>query len=247
MKKLSIALILILALALGLTAPTLAASLEIYVFVDGVRLELDVKPVLTNGRTLVPFRAIFERLGYSVVWNQGTQQATATKTGRTIVMRANSKQATVNGVTNTLDVAATITNGRFLVPLRFIGEASGYNVQWDGTAQSVYVGTPPNPKPDRTVKMYAGYPTVPDFGAFSGKALEMKFVSGRETIYMYDRSSVSTSLQNQYIDLLKENSFVDKGTYNLEGYRLRTFTKGGVRVSVGIYEEGYFAVSVIPS
>ena len=34
-----------------------------------------------NGRTLVPVRGIFEQLGATVEWNQGTQTATMTRGG----------------------------------------------------------------------------------------------------------------------------------------------------------------------
>jgi len=236
MKKLSIALILILSLALGLAAPTLAAPSEIFVFVNGVRLELDVKPVLTNGRTLVPFRAIFEKLGYSVVWNAGTQQATATKSDRTIIMRANSKQATVNGETKTLDVAATVKNGRFLVPLRFVGEASGYNVLWDNATRCVFVGT--------TLKMYSDYTTVPDFGSYTGIALLYKIESEYGVLYVYPLSPVTSSVQTKYTDLLVQYSFISQGRRTIEGTSVLLFTKANVGVGLASFPDT-FAIMLV--
>ena len=40
------------------------------------RTELDVAPFITNGRTLVPVRAISEALGATVGWNNDTRTVT---------------------------------------------------------------------------------------------------------------------------------------------------------------------------
>ena len=53
--------------------------LAIDLVIDGEKLELDVPPQLVEQRTLVPLRAIFEKLGATVEWDQATQTATATK------------------------------------------------------------------------------------------------------------------------------------------------------------------------
>ena len=43
------------------------ANDEISVEIDGVKQSYDVMPVIVNGRTLVPLRAIFEALGADIV------------------------------------------------------------------------------------------------------------------------------------------------------------------------------------
>ena len=57
------ALLLVLCL---LSSQVFAVSL----FVDGQRLYPDAEPVILDGRTLVPLRAIFEALGAQVNWDQ---------------------------------------------------------------------------------------------------------------------------------------------------------------------------------
>jgi len=154
MKKVFVALVIILSLVSSLAIPAFAAQDEILVYLDGNKLNFDVSPTTINGSTLVPMRTIFESLKYTISWNPDIQQVVAENSNRKITMQINSKQATINDKTVTLDVAPIEINGRTLVPLRFVGEASGYNVTWDSSTKSVYIGaapttqTPPNSNAD---------------------------------------------------------------------------------------------------
>ncbi|MCL2838053.1 MAG: copper amine oxidase N-terminal domain-containing protein [Oscillospiraceae bacterium] len=47
---------------------------RISVILDGERLEFDVEPIIIDNRTLVPFRAIFEALGFEVEWVESEAQ-----------------------------------------------------------------------------------------------------------------------------------------------------------------------------
>lgn len=105
----------------------------IQVFVKGQKLNFDSQPVIQNGRTLVPLRAIFEALGADVQWDNATRTVTATKDGHTIQLTIDRTEVSVDGAKKTLDVPATIQNSRTLVPLRFIGEAFGNQVDYSKT------------------------------------------------------------------------------------------------------------------
>ncbi len=112
------------------------------VVLDGNKLQFDVDPVIENGRTLVPLRAIFEALGATVDWDDSTRTVTASKGSTKIVLTIGSNQATVNGKVYTLEVPARIINNRTLVPLRFIGEAFEEQVDWDGSTSTITITTP---------------------------------------------------------------------------------------------------------
>ena len=71
--------------------------LAIDLVIDGEKLELDVPPQLVEQRTLVPLRAIFEKLGATVEWDQATQTATATKGTDVVQITIDSTTAYVNG------------------------------------------------------------------------------------------------------------------------------------------------------
>ncbi|OEF96854.1 stalk domain-containing protein [Desulfuribacillus alkaliarsenatis] len=107
------------------------------VFLDGAELSFDVPPVIVEGRTLVPMRAIFEAFGAEVDWKHETQTATATKGGREVVITRYLNTAWVDGVETHLDVAARTVDNRMMVPLRFVSETLGMQVQWTEREQRI--------------------------------------------------------------------------------------------------------------
>lgn len=111
----------------------------ISVLYDGKRIGFDQLPVIENGRTLVPLRAIFEKIGATVEWDGETQTviAKSTENGTIIRLTIDSTTAIVNGVQVGLDVPAKIINGRTLVPVRFVSDCFGVGVDWNGDIQSV--------------------------------------------------------------------------------------------------------------
>jgi hypothetical protein len=113
----------------------------IKVDINGSPLQLDVAPMIVNGRTLAPLRAIFEALGATVQWNPADQSITAAKGNTTIKLQIGSTTALNNGAQATLDAAPQIVGGRTLVPVRFIGEALGTQVNWDPTNYQVNIVT----------------------------------------------------------------------------------------------------------
>lgn len=106
--------------------------------VNGENLQMDVAPLIENGRTLVPMRAIFETLGAVVSWNPAAQKVTAVK-GTMEISLVIGGAAVVNGQTVQLDVPAKIVQGRTVVPLRFISESLGARVQWLGESRTVLI------------------------------------------------------------------------------------------------------------
>ncbi|MFZ5590550.1 MAG: stalk domain-containing protein [Bacillota bacterium] len=108
----------------------------------GQEMKFDVPPVIENGRTLVPLRAIFEALGAKVEWEEATQTVTATKDDLKIMLTIGSNKANKNGQEVLLDVPAKKVNNRTLVPLRFVSEALGAKVGWDAATFTVSIEPP---------------------------------------------------------------------------------------------------------
>ena len=100
----------------------------------------DQPPVNSGGRLLVPLRAIFEALGATVGYSNGTIKANRGSTN--LELNIGSDQAIINGQRSTLDVPAQAVFGRTLVPLRFVGEAFGANVVYNAATQSVAITSP---------------------------------------------------------------------------------------------------------
>ena len=108
---------------------------------NGEEIEFDQNPVVENGRTLVPLRAIFEKLGADVDWNSETKTVTATKGDVKISLTIDSTNAVKNGENITLDTAAKVINNRTLVPVRFVAEALGTDVGWDNETRQVLISS----------------------------------------------------------------------------------------------------------
>ena len=115
---------------------------DILVFVDGNKIEFDQKPIIQSGRTLVPFRKIFEALNADVAWNNDTQQVKAKRNDTEISFIIGQKVLYINGKDSiSMDVAPQIISGRSMVPLRVVSEALGVEVNWDNNQRIVTINT----------------------------------------------------------------------------------------------------------
>lgn len=128
------------------SVPTMANTVIRAYYGDG-EIIFDQPPIIENGRTLVPVRAIMETLGLDLEYDQKTQIIKATGDGHEILMKIGETTARVDGEIIHLDVPAKIVNSRTLVPLRFIGEALGLDVVWDAPSRMIYLDELPEEAP----------------------------------------------------------------------------------------------------
>lgn len=117
-------------------APAFGQS-TVAIVVDGSQMQFNQPPVERAGRVFVPLRGVFERLGATVVYSNGTINATGN--GRNVSLTLGSNQATVNGQTQTLDEAPFLLGSSTLVPLRFIAQALGASVDWNNNSSTVTI------------------------------------------------------------------------------------------------------------
>jgi hypothetical protein len=85
-------------------------------------------PMIQDGRTFVPFRALAEAFGAEVEWVEATQSVVAELNGVKVVMNIGEKAYTVDGKVLNADVAPFINGASTMVPVRFVAEAFGINV-----------------------------------------------------------------------------------------------------------------------
>ncbi len=123
-----------------------AASPGTNIVLDGYPLPFPTPPVIKQGTTLVPFRAISEALGVKVSWNQATGTITATadksKTASTIVLKMNSKTATVDGRKVQLAIAPQTVHNTTMIPLSFFSQQFGASVDWNASTRTVAITSP---------------------------------------------------------------------------------------------------------
>lgn len=124
--------------AVGAFGCTAIASAQVpTLIVNGQAVTFEQPPVEQAGRVLVPLRGVFERLGASVVYQNGLINATGN--GRNVSLHIGSTQAMVDGRSQTIDVPPYVIAGRTLVPLRFVAQALGASVNWNPSNNTVRI------------------------------------------------------------------------------------------------------------
>lgn len=97
--------------------------------VDGKNKTIIAPPIVDNGRTYVPLRAISEAFGATVDWKQETNLITIDRGDTHIVMTPYKLAYTLNGQEKIMDVAPYISTAyaSTMVPVRFIADAFGFD------------------------------------------------------------------------------------------------------------------------
>ncbi|WP_134687543.1 copper amine oxidase N-terminal domain-containing protein [Brevibacillus migulae] len=177
MKKGLLSLVTFSILGLFLHSSTLAAPPnEIRVTVDGKGVNFpDSKPFLDAqaNRTMVPVRFVSQALGATVDWDSANQTVKINRQGKAIALRIGEKKATVNGQSISFDAAAQLHGSRTFVPLRFISEAYGAQVEWRAPENLVAIRTTQSVIKDDSGKNHPVNESDPTFQAFH-KSLQIK-------------------------------------------------------------------------
>lgn len=122
---------------------------------EGIRIQIsgflvefpDQRPVIEEGRVLVPMRPVFEhhRVQCKVGWDAVAGEACVLdQSGRKAVFRPGEHSYTIieaDGKTKSypLDVPAKILDGRVMLPLRVLMETYDYRVDWFDGEQKAYI------------------------------------------------------------------------------------------------------------
>lgn len=150
MKKI-ISVLSCLAMVCSATAAMAAPT----VVFDGETMTFDVEPYISEDRTMVPMRAIFEKAGATVVWDDDTKTVIAVKgndNATCVTLQIGNVSAFVNSNLITLDKPAEIVNDRTMVPLRFVMESLGADVTWDEATQTVNIKTTADTQPEQAAE-----------------------------------------------------------------------------------------------
>ena len=202
MKKLT-GFLLILGIMFGFSA---FADNKITVVLEDEELVFDTEPVIVNDRTMVPMRKIFEELGATVSWDgEESRVEAAFDDGTYIILYINGNMAYKNESAIKLDSPAYIKDGRTMVPLRFVSEASGANVKWDGETSTVNI-TPKWRNID-----FIPFSDNMDVPSPATADRKMKITDGKKdgeaSVYTYDISGVDADTVAKYEQILVKLRF----------------------------------------
>lgn len=147
-KKFSMLLSIVIAAAsISIPVTTTAQDNEqsINIVVSGSAIECDQPPVIVEGRTLIPLRAVAEAVGAEVNWDDAEKAIyinTASSELR-LEIGADEMEIKTDGKAETIpvEVPAQIINERTMVPVRFVAEALGLNVEWQEENKTVIISS----------------------------------------------------------------------------------------------------------
>ena len=138
MKK-TITLLLLVSMLFSVAwLPAFAAD-DITVMVNGETVVFDQQPIIVDGRTLVPIRAVCEKIGATVDWDGVSRTVTVSRNGIVLKLTIGSSTLQSSKGNVELEVPAQIYNERTLLPIRAVVEALGCGVDWDANTRTVII------------------------------------------------------------------------------------------------------------
>lgn len=144
MKKTKV-IVLLIVIIINILSLNVFAQETVDVYVNGEYLETDQPAIIYQDRTMVPLRAITEKLGCDVDWDNYTSTAlisnpatvVATQIDNYYITKMDRGENEGKSRSIAIDVPPIIYNGRTLVPARAIAEALNAKVEWNGNANRV--------------------------------------------------------------------------------------------------------------
>jgi len=251
MKKIIIVIVSVITLVIGIAC--FASSNDITVKVDGNTIDFpDARPFIDtqSNRTMIPVRFVAENLGCKVDWNGESKIVYIQKNEILIELKIGVLEAIAGGKVISLDAKAVIKENRTFVPLRFVSEALGANVEWNGNTRTVYITTgktapTPAPKatPSTTSIVKDEYKELADlartvielemakewdkvYNYLSPESLKKKGITSKEG---FEKKYVK--LSGAYINLIRRNNLKEYQTKCL----VEKISDTKVRVIYGIY------------
>ncbi|MCL6451168.1 MAG: hypothetical protein K6T75_07755 [Acetobacteraceae bacterium] len=109
---------------------------------------LTAAPVLSEGRLFLPIRPVVEAVGGQIAWDPTEERVDITGGGRRIALWIGRSTALVNGQEMAIDPLNPGVRpflpppGVTLLPLRFVSEALGAGVEWDGATGTAVITYP---------------------------------------------------------------------------------------------------------
>lgn len=110
-----------------------------FISIDKKIKTMENAPYVKNNNTMIPVRYVVEALGIDITWDDNRKQALMYGIGKTMVVKANSKEAMVDNKKVILPTTPEMKNGRLIVPLRFITESFECKVDWDKDTKMITI------------------------------------------------------------------------------------------------------------
>ncbi|WP_211745203.1 stalk domain-containing protein [Paenibacillus sp. Marseille-Q4541] len=141
---------------------------------DGVTYFAPQPMQVKSGVSYVPIRALVDRVGYRVIYNNTTKETSIIQGSNELIFKTNSNQYKVNGVSKTMKGTSYQTQNTFMVPLTAITQALGISYSVDNINKQIIMNLSTKPVAKFSVspsEVYAGQAVTYKSEAFSPKGL----------------------------------------------------------------------------
>lgn len=131
---------LVIAFSMGIIPNAYASNQEITVQVNGKQVQSDVSPINVDGSVMLPFRAILNAVGVNdneIVWREKSKSMEIKHNNKYVFLVIGSRGAVVDDTMIMLNAVPFIQQNRTMIPIRFISEVFGAEVQWNGDTNTV--------------------------------------------------------------------------------------------------------------
>jgi hypothetical protein len=135
-------LVLVTALISTIASVMLMAAQVTSLHVDGMKLNVDVPPVTSQGEAFVPLRPVAEALGAEMSYNKKTGAIDLVRDKDRLSLHLGDRHAVLNGNKITLRHAPFAVRGRTMVGLNTISRAFNSKVHYDGARAKIDVMSP---------------------------------------------------------------------------------------------------------
>ncbi|MEW9700860.1 stalk domain-containing protein [Paenibacillus sp. SI8] len=102
-------------------------------------IKFDAPPVIINGNAYLPIRPVSESFGAAVDWEEDNATVTVSTDVATVMCSIDNPTAYVDGEPMQIETPPLLLGGRTYVPLRFISESLGLQVDWNAPTQTIQI------------------------------------------------------------------------------------------------------------
>lgn len=110
---------------------------KMYIF--GKEMPINPPPTVIKGSTFVPLRSVGDAFGASIDYNAQKKEITISFWEKIIMLTIGSDKAVINGNEVQVKPPPQIVSGKTMVPLRFIAEAFGAQVEYEASSKTITI------------------------------------------------------------------------------------------------------------
>lgn len=118
---------------------TKSSKKEVKVIFNGETLSLKNAAVIEGKIVLLPADELLQKLGYKVNWNTKTKKLKATKKSSVVSLSANSKKASINNKTVTMEVKAKVINKVLFISPKKLSNKLSITYSWDANTNTITI------------------------------------------------------------------------------------------------------------